>query len=139
MGISTHHQLSTIPRSNGKAESAVKIAKSILTKCKADGSNIWHAILNWRNIPTDGIGTSPSQRLMSRHTCTCLPVATNLVHCRAIPGTGMKQKLVSKRQNAKKHYDHETKQLSQLSAGQSVQPWVFAVKNLGQKKYVWDR
>ena len=34
------------PRSNGKAESAVKIAKSILTKCKADGSNIWRAILN---------------------------------------------------------------------------------------------
>jgi len=32
------------PRSNGKAESAVKIAKSILTKCKADGSNVWRAI-----------------------------------------------------------------------------------------------
>ena len=28
------------PRSNGKAESAVKIVKSILTKCKADGSNV---------------------------------------------------------------------------------------------------
>jgi len=34
------------PRSNGKAESAVKIAISILTKCKAGGSNVWRAILD---------------------------------------------------------------------------------------------
>ena len=43
------------PRSNGKAESAEKIAKSILTKFKADGSNILRAILKWQNTATDSV------------------------------------------------------------------------------------
>ena len=57
---------------------------------------------------------------MSRRTRTSVPVATKLLQCRAVPGTDIKEKLISKRQNAKKYYDHGTKELSQLSVGQSV-------------------
>jgi len=106
------------PRSNGKAESAVKIAKSILTKCKADGSNVWLAILNWRNTPTESVGSSPSQRLMSRRTRTCLPTASKTLRPRVI--TGVQHKLTNKRCAAKKHYDRGTKELSELSIGQPV-------------------
>ena len=47
-------------RSNGKAEAAVKIAKSLLHK---DDSDLFLAILNWRNTPTESSEYSPSQKL----------------------------------------------------------------------------
>ena len=53
------------PKSNGQAESAVKIMKSIITKANKDGANVWKAILEWRNSPTPLQGNSPVQCLMS--------------------------------------------------------------------------
>jgi len=76
-------------------------AKSILTKCKADGSNFWRAILDWRNTPTESVGSSPSQRLMSRRTRTCLPIASRMLRPRVV--TGVQHKLVNKSHIAKKH------------------------------------
>lgn len=52
------------PKSNGKAESAVKIMKFIITKANKDGADVWKAILEWRNSPTPSQGSSPVQRLM---------------------------------------------------------------------------
>ncbi|XP_077970818.1 uncharacterized protein LOC144425207 [Styela clava] len=46
---------------NGKAESAVKIAKTMLKKCKLDGSDPNLALLKWRNIPLEHINASPAQ------------------------------------------------------------------------------
>ena len=51
-------------RSNGKAESAVKIAKRLLKMCP----DPYLALLEWRNTPTSGMGSSPNQRLFSRRT-----------------------------------------------------------------------
>ena len=51
-------------QSNGKAESAVKIAK-LLFKRSADP---YLALLEWWNTPTIGMGSIPSQRLLSRRT-----------------------------------------------------------------------
>ena len=61
-------------QSNGKAESAVKIAKRLLTKAFRDGSDPFIAILEWRNTPT-GLNSSPVQRLMSRRMKTLLPTS----------------------------------------------------------------
>jgi len=43
---SPHHQ-----QANGKAESAVKLAKQLLTKCKISGQDPYLALLAWRNTP----------------------------------------------------------------------------------------
>ena len=66
-------------RSNGKAESAVKIAKRLLTKCTKQKKDIWKAILDWRNTPNGALGTSPAQRMMSRRTQTMIPTAETLL------------------------------------------------------------
>ena len=42
-------------QSNGKAESAVKIAKKLVKKSKRSNTDIWKAILDWRNTPTEGM------------------------------------------------------------------------------------
>ena len=51
-------------QSNGKAELAVKIAKRLLKKCP----DPYLALLEWRNTPISGMGSSPNQRLFSRRT-----------------------------------------------------------------------
>ena len=66
-------------QSNGKAESAVKIAKSLLKKARMDDADIHLAILNWRNTPTESIKYSPSQKLHSRRTRTTIPTTRELL------------------------------------------------------------
>ena len=52
-------------QSNGKAESAVKIAKNIIKKVTKAEEDLHLAILDWRNTP-DSSGSSPVQKLMSK-------------------------------------------------------------------------
>ena len=52
-------------QSNGMVESSVKIAKNILRTSLAAKEDPWLAILAFRNTPTEGMDTSPVQRLMS--------------------------------------------------------------------------
>ena len=55
-------------KANGKAESGVKTVKCILKKSIRAGTDPYLAVLHYRNTPTQGMATSPSQRLMSRRT-----------------------------------------------------------------------
>ena len=54
---SPHH-----PKSNGKAESAVKITKRLFKKALKDKKDPWLALLDQRNKPTDPLQSSPAQR-----------------------------------------------------------------------------
>ncbi|KAK2178690.1 hypothetical protein NP493_533g00035 [Ridgeia piscesae] len=57
-------------QSNGKAQNAVNTVKRLFTKCKEDGVSDFLALLDWRNTPSEGMGTSPAQRLMRRRCKT---------------------------------------------------------------------
>ena len=50
------------PQSNGKGENAVKTVKRLFKKCQESGKSEYLALLDWRNMPTEGFGTSPAQR-----------------------------------------------------------------------------
>ena len=68
------------PQSNGKAENAVKTVKRLFSKCKEAGWSEFQALLDWRNTPSAGMGTSPAaERLMGRRCKTLLPVAGSLL------------------------------------------------------------
>ena len=100
----------TIPyysRSNGIAEAAVKIAKTMLKKSHRDKKDPWLAILDWRNTPTEQIGTSPVQRLMSRRTRTRLPTADELLNPEFV--NGVTQKIEKERKKAKFYCDRTAK------------------------------
>ena len=62
-------------RGNGKAESAVTIAKNILKKSRQEDPYI--ALLAYRNTPQQGHVYSPAQRLMSRRLRDLIPMATS--------------------------------------------------------------
>jgi len=98
---SPHHH-----KSNGKVESAVKIAKSLIMKSLKDNKDPWLALLDQRNTPTESIGTSPAQRLMSRRTRTLLLTAANLLYPK-VPES-VTEKLKLKRQKAKWYHDRSS-------------------------------
>ena len=69
LGFSAPHVQFPLPEiPPGEAELAVKIMKSIIAKANKYGTDVWKAILEWRNSPTPSQGSSPVQRLMSRRT-----------------------------------------------------------------------
>ena len=51
---------------------------AVFAKCRDSGVSEFKALLDWRNTPTGGVGTSPAQRLMGRRCNTLLPVTRPL-------------------------------------------------------------
>lgn len=90
-------------KSNGKAESTVKVAKRIFKKAYRNNKDPWMALLDQFNMPTQVVNSSSVQRLMPQRTCTLLPISTNLLYPRV--EVGVKEKLKAKRQKAKSYYD----------------------------------
>ena len=65
---SPHH-----PQRNGKAESAVKTAKMLITKANDDGADAFLALLAHRNTPQEGFDESPAQQMFGHRCITTLP------------------------------------------------------------------
>ena len=76
-----NHETSSplFPRANGKVENAVKIAKQLMEKARKASSDQYLGLLAIRNTPTQGMQSSPVQRLMNRRTRTTLPMHTELL------------------------------------------------------------
>ena len=103
------------PQSNGKAESAVKTAKRLIRKAYHSGQDPWLAVLDHRNTPSQGIGASPTQRLMNRRTKTLLPTKGSLL----MPSieTGIPTKINQEKQRQAMYYNRSAKDLPVLSEG----------------------
>jgi len=131
-------------QSNGKAESAVKIAKLLLKKARKDDTNIHLAILNWRNTPTEGSKYSPSQKLHSRRTRTTIPTTNELLQPEV--AKNVSDEICIRCQHTKLWYDRTAKALPELVIGQGVrmQPlgtggqWKRAtvIKKVGERSYL---
>ena len=132
------------PRSNGKAENAVKQAKKLLKKCHSAGTDPYLALLEQRNIPSEEIGTSPVQRLFGRATRTRLPVSNKQLEPKLYKDT--KVKLKQRKEKQKKQHDRSSKPLSELKPGTIVrirpnhknQPWrkAIVVKMVAPRSYL---
>lgn len=61
------------PQANGKVENAVKTFKALMKKNCDAGNDLYLALLDWRNTPSEDLGSSPAQRLLGRRTTTLLP------------------------------------------------------------------
>ena len=53
-------------QSNGKVENAVKTAKQLMKKASESKNDLYLALLDWRNTPTETLNSSPAQRLFGR-------------------------------------------------------------------------
>ena len=107
------------PQSNGKAESAVKIAKSLIRKAWAGKEDPWLAILGYRNTPTQGSNTAPVQRFLGRRTRTLLPTRADQL----LPGvdfSGVREDLQRRQRTFQKSFDTRAHTLKPLVVGQVV-------------------
>lgn len=134
-------------QSNGKAESAVKIAKKMIKKAEDSKQDLWLMLLNWRNTPNK-LGSSPVSRLFSRSTRCEVPMsAKNLMPC-TVPN--VPEAIHTNRRRVKYHYDKSARQLPTLQVGDPVfvqlnpdasKAWVPAeIKNkLSERSYLVER
>ena len=106
------------PQSNGKAESAVKILKNLMMKAQADNRDIYLTLLDWRNTPTEGVGSSPAQRLFGRRTRTLLPSNGHLLKPKL--ASGVQSKLVRRQGKQVSLYNRGAKDLPPLETGDKV-------------------
>ena len=61
------------PRSNGQAESAVRIVKGLLTCAKCSGQDPYLTLLAYRSTPVDSHLRSPAEMLYQCAVCTTVP------------------------------------------------------------------
>ena len=64
-------------RANGKAESAVKIMKSLFVKTHKEGGDPYEAMLEQRNTTRQDTGRSPAEMMFNRRTRSFLPSMSN--------------------------------------------------------------
>ena len=105
------------PRSNGQAEAAVKVAKSIMKKANEERGDVYKALLDYRNTPRTTTGLSPVQVLMQRKTRTAsLP--------QQIPASASdrqaKQAKQKRQQQVKTHHDKTAAELKPIGCGTNV-------------------
>jgi hypothetical protein len=67
------------PQSNGKVENAIKTAKRLMIKSQKDAKDPYLALLDWRNTPSKGLDSSPSQRMFGRRGRMILPSVSRLL------------------------------------------------------------
>ena len=106
-------------QSNGAAEAAVKIAKRLMIRSRAANEDPYLGLLNHRNTPTEGMQSSPAQRLMGRRTKTLIPTTLPKLIPATFFHTDEKRRMDEKRANmATRHLDNRT--LKPLEMGQKV-------------------
>lgn len=107
---SPHHQ-----QANGKAESAVKIAKHLIKKALASNTDFYKSLLLWRNTPNK-MGSSPAKRMFCRW-----------LRCN-LPSLDLQQEVIQnvpkqiqqQRTYNKKYFDRGTRKNKNLKEGDNV-------------------
>ena len=126
---SPHHS-----KANGKVESAVKVAKRMLRKTAKSGEDQYLALLNIRNAPTQGVDSSPAQRLMGRRTRTPLPTTKSLLEPRNPLNPHEMEQLQLNQKRQAKYYNRTARELPILKKGDTVRMKPFV---LGQ--HTWKK
>ena len=107
-----HHQ------SNGKAESAVKIVKTLLRKAEKTKLSSYEALLDQHNTPIAGMTTSPARRFLNRRTRSEVPMKATLLTLE-IAETVLAEK-TKKHQKSQAYYDRTAKDPNELRPGDTV-------------------
>ena len=93
-------------QSNGKAEAALKIAKTMLKKVAQDNMDINLAMLAWRNTVTEISIYCPVQKLQSRRTRIQLPTSSQLLKPEV--AKGIVEEIQHQKDGAKQQYDKKS-------------------------------
>ena len=106
------------PQSNSKVENAVRTCKRIMKTAKEAKTDVYLAILDFRNTPTEDTGTSPVQKLFARRTRTLLPLSDNQLQTATV--LNAKPQLETARVKQAWYYDRGSKPLPELQSEEPI-------------------
>jgi hypothetical protein len=89
-----------------------------MKKAKKDRADVYLALLDYRNTPTQGTESSLAQSLMSRRTKTLLPTTAKLLAPRVVENHN--QEIVKGQDRQSKFYNRGAKDLPHLRKGDKV-------------------
>ena len=92
----------------------MKEAKSLLRKAKETKGDLYLAVLAKRNTPTESMGTSPAQRLLSRRCKTQLATTKELLTPQSVGTEAVKKKILARQERQAKYYNKRAQDLSRL-------------------------
>ena len=104
-----------LQRANGKAESAVKIMKSLLMKTHKERGDPYEPMLEQRNTPRQDTGLSLAEMMFSRRTRSFLPSMSS-----SPKDPLVKKKREARNRSVKKAHERKSRRLSEIDVGQSV-------------------
>ncbi|KAK2173833.1 hypothetical protein NP493_848g03091 [Ridgeia piscesae] len=107
-------------QANGAAKAAVKIAKRLLRKCKAYREDPYLGLLNIRNTSSEGMTTSPAQRLFGRCTKTLLPTTHYQLKPGGFADVGKQSGCQRTKFQSVLNSDHPTRDLRCLNVGETI-------------------
>lgn len=90
----------------------------MLKKAKKGKADAYLTLLALRNTPTQGLDTSPAQRLMSHRTKTLLPTTANLLRPQVTED--QHQKLLFNKERQAKYYNLGARALAMLNPSDTV-------------------
>lgn len=108
----------TYPQSNGFAEKSVQISKNMFKKCKESGTELWQALLEYRNTPLKECNASPVELLMSRQTRSLIPGNCNIYEPRIVPD--IQKNILNNRDRQKHFYDRMSKYKNSFCKGELI-------------------
>ena len=89
-----------------------------MKKAKEAGRDPYLSLLDWRNTPSEGMSSSPAQRMFGRRTRTLLPTTSYLLKPKV--QEDVKEKLLMQKSKQAKYYNQNTKELLPLETGEVV-------------------
>ncbi|KAI8728954.1 hypothetical protein BgiBS90_037934 [Biomphalaria glabrata] len=103
------------PRTNGKAEAAVKLMKNLILKTKHNGDDPYEALLELRNTPQQCIGFSPAEMCLKRSPRTLIPSTSKCLSEHVVA-----EKKENYKRQVKRQYDKQARDLQKLHLGQTI-------------------
>ena len=123
----------------------MKTCKSIIKKCLTAKRDIYLALLDFRNTPTEKIGSSPAQRLFGRRTKTRLPTSSQKLAPQAPSPQQVGSRVAAAKEIQVQAYNKKSKDLPPLNPGDKVRmkrpgnnEWSLGeyMKQVGKRSYL---
>ena len=89
-----------------------------MKKSASTSSDFHLALLDWRNTPTEGMKSSPAQRMFGRRTRTLLPTSKKLLKPQLV--TDVRERKLQRKEVQTRYYNQNVKELPSLIKGDVV-------------------
>ena len=93
--------------------------KRLFNKCREAGQSEYRALLDWRNTPTEGVGTSPAQRFVGRRCRTLLPLTNAQLQPRFCTSEDARA-LQGQKARQQHYYNRSARDLPVISKGDTL-------------------